>query len=327
MSNILTDEQRQILADSNKSDQDILNELKDKQQEYEEALEDVMNGLINPLIVKGPPGVGKTESAVIASRKAGIRSRDLVASEFVPWPKEDIKAGQPPYPWNMTYECMVDGALVRTADYGNWQLVTDLNANADEGLLILDDNDDVLKNNVSMSILMNATEQKARREIAYGKAASTTELQIRGVPARFKTRCPIIILSNIDFDKHIQYENMKEAETGKPAPSFIKRWEALMHSRGKFLDLNMNSPQRIRIWCEDLIQRTGMLRNSDYLNGTVGRSLTSAEEDECLAWVRKNQPYLKSRLDLRTYNKVASKIISRGNTWQSSAKIDFLRVV
>jgi hypothetical protein len=70
-----------------------------------------------------------------------------------------------------------------------------------------------------------------------------------------------------------------------------------------------------------------MLRNSDYLNGTVGRSLTSAEEDECLAWVRKNQPYLKSRLDLRTYNKVASKIISRGNTWQSSAKIDFLRVV
>lgn len=325
--NILTDEQRQILADANKSDLDILNELKDKQQEYEEALEDVMNGLINPLIIKGPPGVGKTESAVIASRKAKIKSLDLVASEFVPWTKDDIQNGQPPLPWNMIHEENINGALVRTADYGNWQFVTDLYANKNEGLLVIDDNDDILKDNVFMSLIMNATEQKAEREIGYGKAASTKELQIRGVPARFKTRCPIIILSNIDFDKHIQYANMKENETGKPAPSYIKRWEALMHSRGKFLDLNMNSPQRIRIWCEDLIQRTGMLRNSEYLNGTLGRSLTQVEEEECLAWVRKNQPHLKTRLDLRIYNKVAIKIISRGKTWETSAKIDFLRVV
>jgi len=174
---------------------------------------------------------------------------------------------------------------------------------------------------------MKATEQNSEREITYGKAASTDELLIRGVGSRFKTKCPIIILSNIDFDKHIQHANQRESQTGKPAAGYIKRWEALMHSRGKFIDLKMNTPKRIRIFCEHKIRSTKMLENSSWLTEKFGRALTAEETEIVLGWVRKNQPHLKTRLDLRTYNKVAAKYLRRPEKWEDSAKIDFLKLV
>jgi hypothetical protein len=327
MNKFQTDEAKQIELDQYKTDEEILNEILDKFQEYEEALEDVMDGIINPLIVKGPPGVGKSEGVAIASKQAGIKSTDLISSEWQKWTKqeqEELSIGA--YPYKLVKEDIVDGALIRGADYGVWQLVTDLYANKDSGLLCLDDNDDILKDNIAMAQLMKATEQKAEREITYGKAASTDELQLRGVKPRFMTKCPIIILSNIDFDMHIQHANQKEKETGKPAPNYIRRWEALMHSRGKFIDLRMNTPKRIRIYCEHLIRSTKMLEKSDWLIAKFGRALTSNEVEQVLTWVRKNQPHLKTRLDLRTYNKVAMKFLKRNKNWEESARIDFLKV-
>jgi len=319
---------KQIQADEYKNDAEILQEILDQFQEFEEALEDVMDGIINPLIVKGPPGTGKSESVTIASQQAGIKSVDLISSQWEKATKDEIKEGiYPLYPYKCLQKDVVNGALMRGADYGVWQLVTDLYANKDEGMLCLDDNDDILKDNVAMALLMKATEQKSSREITYGKAASTDELLIRGVESRFNTKCPIIILSNIDFDKHIQHANQKESRTGKPAPSYIKRWEALMHSRGKFIDLKMNTPKRIRIFCEHKIRTTMMLENSSWLISKFGRALTSTESEEVIAWVRKNQPHLKTRLDLRTYNKVAAKYLRRPGKWEESAKIDFLKLV
>lgn len=327
MSTIKNDEARQIELDQYKTDEEILNEILDRFQEYEEALEDVMDGIINPLIVKGPPGVGKSEGVSIASKQAGIKSTDLISSEWEKWSKqEQEELGIGPFPYRLVKEDVVDGALIRGADYGVWQLVTDLYANRENGLLCLDDNDEILKDNIAMALLMKATEQKPEREITYGKAASTDELQIRGVKARFMTKCPIIILSNIDFDMHIQHANQKEKETGKPKHSYIARWEALMHSRGKFIDLRMNTPKRIRIYCEHLIRSTQMLEKSDWLINQNGRALSKNEVEQVLTWVRKNQPYLKTRLDLRMYNKVAMKFLKRNSNWEESARIDFLKV-
>jgi hypothetical protein len=318
---------KQIVADQSKNDDEILQEILDQFQEFEEALEDVMDGIINPLIVKGPPGTGKSESVAIASKQAGIKSVDLISSQWEKATKDEIKEGTHPlYPYKCLQKDVIDGALMRGADYGVWQLVTDLYANKDEGLLCLDDNDDILKDNVAMALLMKATEQKSSREITYGKAASTDELLIRGVESRFNTKCPIIILSNIDFDKHIQHANQKESQTGKPAPSYIKRWEALMHSRGKFIDLKMNTPKRIRIYCEHTIRKHKILENSTWLIDTFGKALTNKESEEVLAWVRKNQSHLKTRLDLRTYNKVAAKYLRRPEKFEESARIDFLKL-
>ena len=324
----MTDELKQIVADSNKTDQEILEEILSQFQEYEEALEDVMDGTINPLIIKGPPGTGKSESVEIAARQAGIVSTDYIASDWERATKDEIKDGiHPLYPYKLMREEKVDTALIRGADYGVWQLVTDLYANRNSGILCLDDNDDILKDNVFMALLMKATEQKAKRPIKYGKAQSTDELLIRGIKASFETQCPVIILSNIDFDQHIRHANQKEAETGKPAPSYIKRWEALMHSRGKFIDLKMNTPQRVRIYCEHKIRQVKMLENSRWLKDMFGRALTHNESEEVIAWVRKNQPHLKTKLDLRTYNKVAATYLKRNDKWQESSRVSLLRVV
>ena len=328
MSVMLNKVMQKIEEDSYKSDQEILDEIIDKNDEFEEAVEDVIEGFTNVLIAKGPPGIGKTKSLEIATKLAGVVSTDMIAGEYQPWTKEEKEQlGVGSFPWKCLHEPKVDGALIRTGAYGCWQFVTDIFANRDSGALVIDDNDTVLKDDEFMSLIMNATEQEAFREIAYSKAASTNELQLRGVPARFTTKTPIIILSNIDFDMHIQHANAQEDKTGKPAPSYIKRWEALMHSRGKYIDLDMNTPQRVRLWCEHLIDRTKMLEQSEWLTSTVGRPCTPDEVEEVKSWVRRNQKHLKTRLDLRMYNKVASKLIRKGSKFERSAKIDFLKVV
>lgn len=318
-------ELKQIEIDSYKTESEILQEILDQFQNYEEALEDVMDGTVPVLTVKGPPGTGKSEGVEIASRQAGIVSYDHIASEWERPSKDELKAGTPLYPYHLTHEEKIQGALMRGADYGIWQLVTDLHANKDGGLICLDDNDEVLKDNVFMALLMKATEQKAVRPIVYGKASSTQELLERGVKPRFNTEARIIILSNIDFEMHIQNANEKEAKTGKPKPGYISRWEALMQSRGKYIDLKMNTPQRIRIFCEHKIRDVKMLENSGWLIKQFGRALTNKESEEVLAWVRKEQPNFRQKLDLRVYQKIAAKYLKRNKSWQESARIELLK--
>lgn len=311
--------------DANKSDQDLLNEILDQYQEFEEALEDVMEGLINPLIVRGPPGVGKSESVEIAAKQKGIVSKDWILSE---WKERSDNTGSR-YPYELDKEILVKGALMRGADYSNWALNVDFYANSSEGMICIDDNDTILKCPIALAILMKATEQKikSQRVISYPKAASTHELQLRGIPSSYTVNTPIVILSNIDFDLHIRHGKMKEEETGRPMPAHIARWEALMQSRGKYIDLQMNSPRRVRIWCEYLIQKTHMLTRSAWLKEKGGRALTARESQTVMDWVRHNQTHLKTRLDLRTYNKVALKLIKKQKQWEKSAQVDFLRVV
>jgi hypothetical protein len=309
--------------DQFKSDQDILDEILDQYQEYEEALQDVMDGIVNPLIVRGPPGIGKSESVKISSKKAGIKSVDLVNSKFEMPVGDDVSK----YPYDLVHEDIVDGALIRGADYSTWSLVCDLYANKSSGLVCIDDNDEILKKPDSLAILMKATEQEVWKEVSYPKAASTHELQLRGVEPKFKVKTPLIILSNIDFDLHVRAGRLKEEEAGKPMPTYLSRWEALMMSRGKYIDLQMNSPRRVRIFCEHLIAKTKMLEKSRWLKDMFGKTLTKTQSKEVIDWVRKNQGTLKHRLDLRTYNKVAAKMLRRKKEWQKSASVDLLRVV
>ena len=150
---------------------------------------------------------------------------------------------------------------------------------------------------------------------------------MRGVEPTFKVKTPLIILSNIDFDLHVRHARMKEDETGKPMATYLSRWEALMFSRGKYIDLQMNSPRRVRIFCEHMIKTTRMLEKSQWLKDNFGKALTRTQSNEVIDWVRKNQGSLKYRLDLRTYNKVAAKMLKRNKQWQASAGVDLLRVV
>lgn len=310
----------ELEKESTLSDQDILDIVLDAEQQMTEALEDVLAGLINPLIVKGPPGVGKTEAVKIATRQAGIKSTDFLSSS---WSKPDEDAGVSSYPYHCDHLVTVNGALVRGSDYSKWALAADLYANKDSGILCLDDNDSILKDKDAVSMIMQATEQSTERTVKYTKANSTHELQMYGVEPTFQVSTPMIILTNMDMKAMITHANLDKK---KIKPDHITRWEALV-SRGTYIDLKMNSPRSVRIFCEHKIKQVKMLTESKWLEEKFGRALTKVEAENCMKWIRANQGKLADPLDLRTYNKVAGIMINRNKTWEQSAKVRFLKAV
>lgn len=304
--------------ESTLSDQDILEIVLAAEQEVIEAMEDVMDGHINPLIVRGPAGIGKSQLVEEMTIQRGIVSTDLIGSEFSP--QED----GPSYPYNCDYLRTQAGALMRGADYSVWAFVADLYANRDAGIICLDDNDSILRDKNFVALMLKATEQRATKPISYPKANSTHELQMYGVKSSFTVETPIIILTNLDMELQIKEANHKQDQGRGVKKDYIERWEAL-RSRGKYIDLQMNSPRSVRIYCENKIQKVNMLTNSAWLEKNCGRSLTEEEQIIALKWIRQNQHRLKAKLDLRTYNKLASYIIRRPN-WQQSAEVSLLNV-
>jgi hypothetical protein len=300
------------------SDNDILDIVLDAEQEVVEAVQDCIDGHILPLIIKGPPGVGKSQLIEEMTISAGIESTDYLSSS---WSAPDKDSGLSAYPYHCDNLVTVKGALMRGADYSVWALAADLYANKDRGIICLDDNDAILRDKTAGALMMKATEQRAVKPVSYIKANSTHELQMYGVEPTFNVNTSIIILTNLDMEEDIRIANQNQ-KLGKPKKEHISRWEAFI-SRGKYIDLQMNSPRSIRVYCEHKIESVKMLTGSAYLERTCGRSLTKKENAEALKWIRQNQSRLSSTLDLRTYNKLASIMIRRAN-WQKSAEVSLL---
>jgi hypothetical protein len=300
------------------SDNDILDIVLDAEQEVVEAVQDCIDGHILPLIVKGPPGVGKSQLIEEMTIAAGIVSTDFIGSS---WSAPDKDSGLPAYPYHCDNLVTVKGALMRGADYSVWALAADLYANKDGGVICLDDNDTILRDKTAGALIMKATEQRAVKPVSYIKANSTHELQMYGVESTFNVNTSIIILTNLDMQEEIRIANLNQ-KSGKAKKDHVSRWEAFI-SRGKYIDLQMNSPRSIRVYCEHKIESVKMLTESAYLERTCGRSLTKKENTEALKWIRQNQSRLNKTLDLRTYNQLASIMIRRAN-WQKSAEVSFL---
>jgi hypothetical protein len=305
--------------ESTMSDEDILEIVLDAEQEVIEAVQDCIDGHILPLIIKGPPGVGKSQLIEEMTIAAGVFSTDFLSSS---WSAPDKDSGMPAYPYHCDNLVKVPGALMRGADYSIWALAADLYANKDSGIICFDDNDTILRDKVAGALIMKATEQRAIKPVSYPKANSTHELQMYGVEPTFNVNTSIIILTNLDMEEQIRIANEKEKEGKGTKKDYISRWEAFI-SRGKYIDLQMNSPRSIRVYCENKINSVNMLTASAYLERTCGRSLTKAENKEALKWIRQNQARLSNALDLRTYNKLASIMIRRSN-WQKSAEVSLL---
>jgi len=305
-------------VDDYKSDTDILDEVLEAEQQFFEAVEDAASGHIPIVIAKGPPGVGKSFGVNAICTATGVESIDLIGSEF----QERDEGG---YPYNCVNLRRVPGAVRRGSDYATWALVADLYGNREGGVINMEDNDRVLKDDVFVGLLMQATELTARRPIAYAKAQSTHELQFRGVESTFDFAGSIIITTNIKMLEAVQKARQEQEKSNgrRNPPAYIERWAALM-SRGSYVDLQMNSPRSVRVYCENKIASTKMLMQSAYLLSNFGRCLTQEENDTAVKWLRHHQRDLQIPLDLRTYNKLAGIMIHRADTWEKSARVRLL---
>lgn len=308
--------------ESTLSDSDLLDIVLGQEQQMKEGIQDLIDGLITLLIVRGPPGTGKTETFREMTQAAKVVSTDYLSSKWEP--NGEAYA----YPYDLVgLPTTVKGALIRGSDHAPWSLYADLYANKDHGILCLDDNDTIMTGStgeVAMSMIQKATEHKVIREVTYTKAAMLHELRMMGIPATFETRCPIGILTNTDMKGHIAAAKLKEREKGTMPPKHIKRWEAMI-SRGTYIDLQLHSPRAIRVFCEHIIDAKQILTKSEYLKNKFGKSLSKQEAERLKKWIRANQNKLADPLDLRTYTKVAMAFLDRGGEWEKSAEVRFLR--
>ena len=280
------------------SDADIIEFAENKDQEYYEKLEDVANGLSNGVFCIGPPGVGKTFDSENVLEQLGITHIDYLNSEWEKIPDSN------PVEWECINLAKGNGPLTRASDYSEWALHADLYANRKGGVLLIDDNDSIMKNVIALSVMMKATEHKQIRPVDFTRAQFNTELSKYGVPAKFDFEGGLVILSN--FKMKQQVDAYKGKTTAQP---FITRWAALL-DRMDYVDMELDHPRAVRVYVEHKIRKSAIYTNPNgYIARRFGRPLTEFEQESMLEWLRKNQFNFQLPLSLRTTNDIASTII------------------
>ena len=283
------------------SDQDILDFAEEKDLEYFDALSDVAKGYSTGVICIGPPGVGKTFDSEQVLAQQGVTHVDFLNSDW-----ERVDDGKGPVEWECTRLETGAGPLTRASDYSNWALHADLYANRN-GVLLIDDNDQIMKDTAGLSIMMKATEHKDSRPVDFTRAQFNTELSKYGVPAKFDYQGGLVILSNFKM------KDMVQAKYGSvSAKPFVTRWAALL-DRMEYVDMEMDHPRAVRVYVEHKIRKTDMYLNPNgYIAKRFGRALNSIEQEQMLEWVRKNQFNFQLPLSLRTTNEIAALIVRTG---------------
>lgn len=291
------------------SDQDIIDFSESKVQEVLEMLEELSEGETTGIIIKGPPGIGKSYTARNYLKKLGVRHTDLLLSD---WQQdEDTKE------WYCNHLVQGDGPLVRKSDARNWSVYADLYANREEGqVVLLDDNDEIMKDVTGLSVLMAATEHEEDREVDFTRANFNNELRKYGVPAKFTYNGSVVILTNFDMQGAVASYQEGSANYNKTKPAHITRWEALL-DRCDYIDMELDHPRVVRVYLENLIRKKGLYTKS--LGYKASRLLTDDEITKMFEWVRKNQVDLKLPLTFRTTNEIA-KLMSKYDNWESRSE-------
>jgi hypothetical protein len=288
------------------SDEDIIEFANEKDKQFIEALEEVYEGHATGLICVGPPGIGKTHESKAIYKHLGAKYIDLLNSLY----EQDPDTKQ----WTCTDLRQGDGALIRSADYSNWALFADGCANNKKGQIIIsDDNDNVMKDLVALSIMMKMTEHEIDRKVDYTKANMNNELRKYGVPSSYEYNGGLVVLTN--FKMKDEVEKHKENDKSK---SYLTKWNALC-SRMIYLDMELDSPRVKRVYIENKIREKNIYTNNRLLNESYGRSLTVDEQEKMLLWIRKHQNQFVSDLDFRAVNDVARLIIRFGNDFEDKA--------
>lgn len=300
------------------SDAQIIKWADRKDKEYYELLVDIDKGLYTGGLIIGPPGCGKSYEGKMVLKKAGAQSINLLASEF-----EKNSDGD----WQLINLAKNKGPIVRKSDYSVWALYADLYANRSKklggwlekpGTILIDDNDEIMKDLVGLSLMMASTERDIIKEVDLTRANFNTELRKMGVPAKFESDARIVILTNFKMVDEIQnYRNKIKGYTKKPA--YITRWEALT-DRMEYMDMELDHPRLIRVYVENKLKKHKILQNDELLIQRYGRGATNVEVDKVIKWMRENQQNLKLSLTLRLAQDIASHIIRHPKDWKEKCR-------
>jgi hypothetical protein len=298
------------------SDKQIVDWANRKDEEYFEALDDAYNGFNTGVICIGPPGVGKSFEGKQVLTQIGCKNVNILNSEY---DKDDDDN------WQLTNLDISNGPIVRKSDYSNWALYADLWANRSKskggwlekpGIVISDDNDQIMKDITGLSIMMASTERDLVKDVDLTKANFNNELRKRNIPSKFESDAKLVILTNFKMMEEVQKWRNKVYGTNKKEPSYIKRWEAL-GDRMAYVDMELEHPRLLRDYVENKIEKYELLQNNARLKDLFSRGTTNEEMGLVIDWIRDNQMNLKQHLSLRLAEDIAINLMRFPNDWKN----------
>lgn len=238
-------------------------------------------GKIPSLIISGPPGLGKSHTV-----------RTELALAFPDGPESIDEEGNE----TLNHDT-VSGSISAVGLYqALWHT-------RNGGILVLDDVDDVFRDETSLNLLKGALDSSPIRTISWRKEARW--LEENGIPDRFVFDGHVVFLTNIDFEAIIQ-SGKRDAE----------HYKALI-DRSMYLCLTLRTRRDFMIRIRAVAQGPEGMLATQY-------GLTEEQGDELLDFVTDNQDKFYG-LSLRLVSQIAICMRSDPDNWKNDVEATKMR--
>lgn len=233
--------------------------------------EGIVHGNIRALIMSGAAGIGKSYNLEERLKKAEQKGE-------------------------INKYTILKGRISAVALYAQLYL------HQDKGdVLVLDDNDIIFQDELSLNILKGALDTGEKRHLSW-KTASTW-LEENGIEDEFDFNGCCCFVTNLDFDRMIERGSVL-------APHF----KALL-SRSTYLDLLIHSPLEIMIRIEQVVKNTAILDT---------QGIDDDQKELMMSWLWDNYNHMRE-LSLRSVLKIGSFMNTDMSDWQEMTEVTMLK--
>lgn len=271
---------------------ETLEEAKDRIAVRYDAMERMtrrlVDGKVPSLIISGPPGLGKSFTV-----------RQALAEKFPDGPEVESYDEDTGETTVKLHHDTVSGSISAVGLYqALWHT-------RDGGILVLDDVDDVFRDETALNLLKGALDSSPVRTISWRKEARW--LEENGIPDRFDFRGHVVFLTNIDFEAIIQ-SGKRDAE----------HFKALI-DRSMYLCLTLRTRRDFMIRIRQVAGgEDGMLVNNF--------GLTPEQAEEVLDFVTEHQTRFYN-LSLRLVGQIALCMAADPKSWAKDVEATKMRTM
>lgn len=170
-------------------------------------------------------------------------------------------------------------------------------------ITVLDDCDDVFRDDTAVNILKAALDTSERRIVSY-RAMNVTDDESNGgeeIPAEFEFEGSMMFITNIDF----------HAFLAGPAKRVTPHISALI-DRSFYLDMKLHGPRALALWIRYMLTESRMLQGAPH-------GMTAAQSADILDWLLANRSRVMPQLSLRSAVKCAQLVKMDESGWKIMA--------
>ncbi len=258
--------------DSEEDDEEVEVRLTKRFSALDRMAAGVIKGVVPALIVSGPAGLGKSYGIEQALAKA---EREDMTGDF----QYDV----------------INGSISAVGLY------IALYRMKDGGVVVLDDADDVFRDETALNLLKSALDSSEHRVISWRKQAHWLEAE--GVEDRFEFKGRVIFLTNIDFERKV--------ESNSPGAVHFK---ALM-DRSLYLHLTMRTLRDYLVRIRQVVIGASMQKKY---------GLDEDQIEELLEYVEENKKRFY-HLSLRLVHQIALCRLADPENWRDDIEMTKMR--